>query len=110
MLGITVEPLAMLISDRQQNAAIRFVAWIVIGLLVGYLGGQILNRRAPHLMSYVLLGIVGALVGGFLSNLLGNAERGSLDTYSLIVAFVSALVFLLVYHAVFRRRRFLDMN
>ena len=100
----------MLISDRQATTALTFVAWIVIGLVAGYLGSLILNRRNPRVISYVLLGIVGAIVGGFLSNLLGRPHLGALDTYSMIVAVVGAVVFLIVYHAVFRRRRFLNMD
>ncbi|HEY6802632.1 MAG TPA: GlsB/YeaQ/YmgE family stress response membrane protein [Pyrinomonadaceae bacterium] len=105
-----LEPLAILISNHQQDSAITFFAWMVIGLLVGFLGSQILNRKGQHLTRYILLSVVGAIVGGFLANLFGKPGIRGLDIYSLIVAAVSALVFLIVYHALFRRKRFLNMS
>jgi uncharacterized membrane protein YeaQ/YmgE (transglycosylase-associated protein family) len=110
MSVISLNSLGMLISTRQQNSAITFAAWIVIGLVVGFIGSQILNRRDRYLVRYILLSIVGAIVGGFLSNLFGKPGIRGLDFYSLIVAVVGAFVFLIVYHALFRRRRFLEMS
>ncbi len=110
MSAISLNSLGMLISSRQQNSALAFLAWIVIGLVVGYIGSQILNRRDRHVVRYVLLSIVGAIVGGFLSNLLGKPGIRGLDLYSMVVAVVGAVVFLIVYHALFRRRRFLKMS
>ena len=110
MSAISLNSLGLLISNRQQNSAITFVAWIVIGLVVGYVGSQILNRRDRHAVRYVLLSIVGAIVGGFLANLLGKPGIRGLDFYSMLVAVVGAVVFLIVYHAIFRRRRFLNMS
>ena len=110
MSAISLNSLGMLISDRQQNSAIAFVAWILIGLVVGFIGSQILNRKDRHLARYVLLSIVGAIVAGFSANLLGKPGVRGLDLYSLLVAVVGAIVFLIVYHALFRRRRFLNMS
>ena len=110
MSVVSLNSLGMLISNRQQNAVLTFAAWIVIGLVIGYIGSQILNRRDRFLVRYILLSIVGAIVGGFLSNLFGKPGVRGFDFYSLIVAVVGALVFLIVYHALFRRRRFLDMS
>jgi len=102
--------LGMLISSRQQDSAVAFVAWIILGLVVGFIGSRILNKTGRGLVRDVLLGIVGAIVGGFLSNLLGKPGVTGLDLYSLFVAVVGAVVFMIVYHALFRRRRFLSMR
>jgi len=110
MLAISLNSLGLLISNQQQNSALTFVVWIVIGLVVGYVGSQILNRRDRHVVRYVLLSIVGAIVGGFLANLMGKPGIRGLDLYSMLVAVVGAVVFLIVYHALFRRRRFLKMT
>jgi len=100
----------MLILNRQESSTLSFVAWIVIGLATGFLGSKILNKTGHGLGRDCLIGIVGALISGFLSNLLGKPGRPGLDLYSLLVATVGAAVFMIVYHALFRRRRFLSMR
>ena len=110
MSVIDLNSLGMLISDQSEGSAMSFVAWIVLGLVAGFIGSKILNKTEHHLVRYVLIGIVGAIVGGFLSNLLGESGVTGLDFYSLLVAVVGAVVFVIVYHALFRRRRFLRMT
>jgi len=95
----------MFISDLQRGAAISFCAWIVLGLLVGLIGSKLVNKTGHGLVRDVLLSIFGAIVAGFLSNLLGESHTAGLDFYSLLVATVGAVVFLIAYHAMFRRRR-----
>ena len=110
MLVIDLTTFGLLISNRQESSAMSFAAWIVLGLVVGFIGSKILNKTGRGLVRDVLLGIVGAIVGGFLSNLLGKPGVTGLDLYSLLVAVVGAVVFMIVYHALFRRRRFLSMR
>ena len=100
----------VVILNPQESGALSFVAWIVIGLLVGFIGSKILNKTGRGVVRDVLLGIVGAMVGGFLANLLGRSSGSRVDLYSLLVAAVGAVVFMIVYHALFRRRRFLSMR
>lgn len=100
----------MPILNRQEGSTLAFVAWIVIGLVTGFIGSRILNKTGRGLGRDCLIGIVGALVSGFLSNLLGKPGGPGLDLYSLLVAAVGATVFMIVYHALFRRRRFLSMR
>jgi uncharacterized membrane protein YeaQ/YmgE (transglycosylase-associated protein family) len=109
LLGISNRS-GLVILNRQESSALSFVAWIVIGLLVGFIGSKILNKTDRGRVRDVLLGIVGALVGGFLSNLIGRFGGSGLDFYSALVAAVSAVVFMFIYHALFRRRRFLSMK
>jgi len=110
MLVIDLMTLGMLISRRQQSSAVSFAVWIVLGLIVGFIGSKILNKTGHGLRRDCLLGIVGAIVGGFLSNLVGRSSGSGLDLYSALVAVVGAIVFMFVYHALFRRRRFLSMR
>src|SRR4029453_257744 len=97
----------MPIFSSQESSTLSFVAWIVIGLVIGFIGSKILNKTGRGLGRDCLIGIVGAFVSGFLTNLLGSGSPG-LDFYSLVVAAVGAAVFMIVYHALFRRGRFLS--
>jgi uncharacterized membrane protein YeaQ/YmgE (transglycosylase-associated protein family) len=110
LMVIELNTLGMLIADQQENTAVNFLAWIAIGLLTGFIGSKILNKTRYGLSRDVLLSIVGAIVGGFLSNLLQDPAVLGLDLYSLGVAAVGAIVFLVVYRALFRRRRFLNLS
>jgi uncharacterized membrane protein YeaQ/YmgE (transglycosylase-associated protein family) len=110
MSVIDLSFLGMLITNRQEGSALSFVAWIMIGLVTGFLGSRVINKPDYGPGRDCLLGVVGAIVGGFLSNLLGNARGPGLDLYSLLVAVVGAVVFMIVYRAMFRRRRFLSMR
>jgi len=100
----------MPILNRQEGSTLSFVAWIVLGLVIGFIANKILNKTGRGLGRDCLIGIVGALVSGFLANLLGKPGGPGLDLYSLVVAAVGAAVFMIVYHALFRRRRFLSMR
>jgi uncharacterized membrane protein YeaQ/YmgE (transglycosylase-associated protein family) len=82
-----------------------FLAWIVLGLLAGFIGSKLVNKRGEGIVIDIVLGIVGAFVGGLLFNLLGARGVSGLNLYSLFVAVVGSVVFLLVYHALFRRGR-----
>jgi uncharacterized membrane protein YeaQ/YmgE (transglycosylase-associated protein family) len=79
------------------------LAWIVLGLIAGFIASKIVNKTGEGIVLDILLGIVGAVVGGFLFNLVGSAGVTGLNIWSLVVAVIGAVVFLLVYHALFRR-------
>lgn len=106
MLVIDLTTLGMLITNRQQGSAMSFVAWIVLGLVAGFIGSKLVNHTGEGLIRDVLLGVVGAFIGGYLFNLFGASGVTGLNLYSLLVAVIGAVVFLIVYHAIFRRRRF----
>ena len=82
-----------------------FLAWIVLGLLAGFLGSKLVNKRGEGIVIDIVLGIAGAFIGGLLFNLLGARGVRGLNLYSLFVAVVGSVVFLLVYHSLFRRGR-----
>jgi uncharacterized membrane protein YeaQ/YmgE (transglycosylase-associated protein family) len=97
--------LGLLVTQRQQDSAMSFIAWIVLGVIAGFIGSKLVNKTGEGLIRDVLLGIVGAIVGGFLFNLFGASGVTGLNLYSLFVAVVGAVIFLVVYHAIFRRTR-----
>jgi uncharacterized membrane protein YeaQ/YmgE (transglycosylase-associated protein family) len=81
-----------------------FIAWIILGLIAGFIASKIVNRSGEGLFLDIVLGIVGAVVGGWIFHAFGMSGVSGLNLYSLIVAVIGAIVFLLVYHLLFRRR------
>ena len=106
MLVIDLSMLKVLISTPQKSSAVSFAVWIVLGLLVGFFGSRVFNKTGYGLLRDCLVGVVGAIVAGLLSNLIGRLGASGPDVYSEVVAVVGALVFIFVYHALLRRRRF----
>jgi uncharacterized membrane protein YeaQ/YmgE (transglycosylase-associated protein family) len=86
----------------QKAVQMSFLAWIVLGLLAGFIGSKIVNQQGEGMMLDIVLGIVGALVGGWLFNTFGATGITGLNLYSLLVAVVGSIVFLVVYHALRR--------
>ena len=78
------------------------LAWILLGLLAGFIGSKIVNKHGEGLILDIGLGIVGAVVGGWLFRMFGSSGVTGINLYSLAVAVVGAIVVLLVYHAVRR--------
>jgi uncharacterized membrane protein YeaQ/YmgE (transglycosylase-associated protein family) len=82
------------------------IAWIILGLIAGFVASKIVNRTGEGVILDVLLGIGGAVVGGWLFHLFGMSGVTGLNLYSMVVATLGAAVFLVVYHALFRGSRF----
>jgi uncharacterized membrane protein YeaQ/YmgE (transglycosylase-associated protein family) len=80
------------------------LAWIILGLVAGFVGSKIVNKTGEGLVMDIVLGVVGAVAGGFLFNMFGASGVTGLNLYSLLVAVIGAVVVLLIYHAVVRRR------
>ena len=81
-----------------------FLAWIILGLLAGFIGSKIVNKQGEGLFLDIILGVVGAIVGGYLFSIFGAHGVTGLNLYSLFVAVIGAIVVLWIYHALFRRR------
>jgi len=79
-----------------------WIAWIVLGLVAGFIGSKIVNKSGEGLIRDIILGIVGAIVGGYLFGMFGHAGVTGLNLYSLVVSVVGAIVVLVVYHAIRR--------
>ena len=80
-----------------------FIAWIVLGLIAGFIASKIVNKSGEGVLLDIVLGIVGAVLGGYLFQIFGMAGVTGVNIYSILVAVVGAVVFLVVYHALFRR-------
>jgi uncharacterized membrane protein YeaQ/YmgE (transglycosylase-associated protein family) len=79
------------------------ISWIVLGLIAGFIGSKVVNKTGEGFFLDIALGIAGAVIGGWLFGLFGMRGVTGLNVYSLIVAVVGAVVFLVVYHAIRRR-------
>jgi uncharacterized membrane protein YeaQ/YmgE (transglycosylase-associated protein family) len=79
------------------------IVWIVFGLIAGFIASKIVNKSGEGLLLDILLGIVGAVVGGYIFAFFGHVGVTGFNLYSLFVAVVGAIVVLLVYHALVRR-------
>ncbi len=81
------------------------ISWIILGLIAGFIGSKIVDRQGQGFWLDIALGIVGAIVGGFLFDLFGATGVTGLNIYSMIVAIVGAVVVLVIYNALIGRRR-----
>ncbi len=81
------------------------IAWLILGLISGFIASKIVNKTGEGLVMDIILGIVGAVVGGFVFNqFFGAAGVTGFNIYSMFVAVVGAIIVLLIYHMVVRRR------
>jgi uncharacterized membrane protein YeaQ/YmgE (transglycosylase-associated protein family) len=80
------------------------IGWIILGLIAGFIASKIVNKSGEGFILDVVLGVIGAVVGGFLFAQFGAEGVTGLNLYSMLVAVIGAIVVLVVYHAVAGRR------
>ncbi len=80
------------------------LAWIVLGLIAGFIASRIVDSSGKGSLLDIVLGIVGALVGGFLFHLVGMRGANGFNLWSLFVATIGAVVVLSLGHAITGRR------
>jgi uncharacterized membrane protein YeaQ/YmgE (transglycosylase-associated protein family) len=78
------------------------LVWIILGLVSGFIASKIVNKTGEGVLLDIVLGIVGAVVGGWLFGLVGHTGVTGLNIYSFVVAIIGAIVVLVVYHAIRR--------
>jgi uncharacterized membrane protein YeaQ/YmgE (transglycosylase-associated protein family) len=78
------------------------VSWIVLGLLAGTIANVIVNRRREGILFNLVLGTVGAMIGGSVSRLYGARGVTGVNLHSLILAALGAMIVLLLFHLVQR--------
>ena len=82
------------------------IAWIILGLIAGFIASKVVNRIGEGVILDILLGIGGAVVGGWLFHTFGARGVTGMNLNSLLVATVGAILVLLVYHALSRSSGF----
>jgi uncharacterized membrane protein YeaQ/YmgE (transglycosylase-associated protein family) len=78
------------------------ITWIILGLVAGFIASKIVNRHGEGILLDVVLGVVGALVGGWVFSLIGAHGVTGFNLYSLMVAVAGSILILLLYHAIRR--------
>jgi len=81
-----------------------FLAWIILGLIAGFIASKLTNKTGEGVLLDIVLGVVGAVVGGWLFSTFGMSGVTGLNIYSVLVAVIGAVIVLAIYHAVVRRR------
>jgi uncharacterized membrane protein YeaQ/YmgE (transglycosylase-associated protein family) len=78
------------------------LAWVILGLVAGFIGSKLVNKTGEGLVLDIVLGIIGAVVGGWVFHFFGAAGVTGFNIYSLIVAVIGAVLVLVIYHALRR--------
>lgn len=76
------------------------IAWIVLGLIAGFLASLLVNKSGEGFLGDIVLGIIGAVVGGFIAHLVGIHGITGFNIYSMLIAVLGAVICLVVYHAI----------
>jgi uncharacterized membrane protein YeaQ/YmgE (transglycosylase-associated protein family) len=76
------------------------IAWIVLGLIAGFIASKLVSGSGQGMLMDIVLGIVGAVVGGYLFTALGATGITGFNLYSMFVAIIGAAVLLVIYHAI----------
>jgi uncharacterized membrane protein YeaQ/YmgE (transglycosylase-associated protein family) len=79
------------------------IAWLILGLIAGFIGSKLVNKQGEGMLMDIVLGIVGAVAGGFIAQFAGFAGITGLDFRSILIAIVGSVIVLVLYHAVARR-------
>ncbi len=82
------------------------IAWLIVGLIAGWLAGMVMGGHGFGVLGNIVVGVIGALVGGFLASMLFGLDVGGFNLPSILVAFIGAVVFLLILRAIPGRQPF----
>jgi uncharacterized membrane protein YeaQ/YmgE (transglycosylase-associated protein family) len=88
----------------QKENPMGILAWLALGLVAGFLASLFVNKKGEGMFMDIVLGVIGAVVGGFIAQFAGFAGITGFDVYSTLIAIGGAIVVLFVYHALISRR------
>ena len=91
-------------APGREGNHMSIIGWIILGLIAGFIGSKIVNKTGEGFFLDIVLGIVGAIVGGVIFTAVGATGVTGFNLYSMFVAVVGAIVVLVLYHAIFGRR------
>lgn len=76
------------------------IVWLIVGLIAGWLAGMAMGGRGFGVLGNIVVGIVGAIIGGFLASTFLGLDVTGFNLVSILVAFLGAVVFLLILRAI----------
>ena len=79
------------------------LTWIVLGLIAGFVASKLVNKTGEGVVMDIVLGVVGAVAGGWLFNQFGQPGVTGLNLWSFVVAVLGAVILLVLYHAIAAR-------
>jgi uncharacterized membrane protein YeaQ/YmgE (transglycosylase-associated protein family) len=88
----------------QQEDAMGIFSWIVLGAIAGWLASRIVNKQGEGLFLDIVLGIVGALFGGWIFAAVGSTGVTGLNVWSVLVSVLGSVLVLFVYHSISRHQ------
>ena len=92
-------------SDQSVEEGAGILAWILVGLIGGFLASKVVNKTGKGMLRDILLGIVGGIVGGAVFRAFGGHGVTGFNLWSILVAFIGGIVVLVLYHAIAGQRR-----
>ena len=91
-------------TERAAYESAGWVAWILVGLIGGFLASRVVNKTGEGMLRDILLGIVGGVIGGVIFRAFGAHGVTGFNLWSILVAFFGGVVVLVIYHAVAGQR------
>ena len=83
-----------------------FIAWLLVGAIAGWAAGLVMGGRGFGVLGNIVVGILGSFLGGLLASFLLGRDPSGFNVESILVAFVGAIVFLLILRAIPGRQPF----
>lgn len=80
------------------------LSWIVVGALAGWIAGLIMKGSGSGFFMNIVIGIVGAFIGGIVMNLIGNVGVTGFNLWSLLVSVLGAIILLAIVNLVRRKQ------
>jgi uncharacterized membrane protein YeaQ/YmgE (transglycosylase-associated protein family) len=87
-------------AARKEEALMSIITWVLLGLISGFIASRLVNKHGQGVFMDVLIGVVGALAGGFIFNLAGATGVTGFNLWSLFVSVVGSVLLLVIYHAI----------
>ncbi len=92
----------LMLADVTLNLS-NVIWWLVVGLIAGFLASRVMRGGGYGLIGDIVVGLIGAFIGGWLAGFLGLAGGGSSSLiWSIVVAFIGACILIAILHAVSR--------